>query len=171
MFGISFPEMTIILIVAVIALGPDKLPKAMYEIAKIFKILKKTVNDAKSGFEQELKIAELKEDAKKYKESFTKTSNDIRKKLTFEELDEIKNNLNSAKDKLNNTTKTINDALNAPLQSVQDSLKNTSSSGDKVSKNMDKTAETSQPDTKKLDNTSSSQDSSENSLAKDNQNV
>ncbi|CZE47172.1 Sec-independent protein translocase protein TatB [Campylobacter geochelonis] len=107
MFGMSFPEILVIAIIAVIALGPEKLPKAMVEIAKYFKIIKKSVNDAKSSFEQEIRIAELKEDAKKYKDSMAKTQENIRKKLTFEELDELKNGINSVKSSANETLEDI----------------------------------------------------------------
>nr|WP_242647948.1 Sec-independent protein translocase protein TatB [Campylobacter geochelonis] len=103
----SFPEILVIAIIAVIALGPEKLPKAMVEIAKYFKIIKKSVNDAKSSFEQEIRIAELKEDAKKYKDSMAKTQENIRKKLTFEELDELKNGINSVKSSANETLENI----------------------------------------------------------------
>ena len=113
MFGISFPEMTLILVIAVIALGPEKLPKALVEIAKYFKVIKKAVNDAKSNFEQEVKIAELKEDAKKYKDSIENATNSVRKKLTFEELDEIKKDLKSAKDSLNKGLNDLQKDLNS----------------------------------------------------------
>ena len=113
MFGISFPEMTLILVIAVIALGPEKLPKALVEIAKYFKVIKKAVNDAKSNFEQEVKIAELKEDAKKYKDSIENATNSVRKKLTFEELDEIKKDLKSAKDSLNKGLSDLQNDLNS----------------------------------------------------------
>ena len=87
MFGMSFPEILVIAIIAVLALGPQKLPKAMVEIAKYLKIIRKTINDAKQSFDQEVRIAELKEDAKKYKESIAKTKEDIKKKLSYEELE------------------------------------------------------------------------------------
>ena len=97
MFGMSFPEILVIAIIAVLALGPQKLPKAMVEIAKYLKIIRKTINDAKQSFDQEVRIAELKEDAKKYKESIAKTKDDIKKKLTFEELEELKSGINEVK--------------------------------------------------------------------------
>lgn len=100
MFGISFSEMLIIAVVTIIVLGPDKLPKAMYEIAKFIKAFKKTIDDARSGIEQEMKIAELKEDAKKYKEKLAQTNENLRKKLTFEELDEIKKKINESKEEI-----------------------------------------------------------------------
>ena len=81
MFGISMPEITVILIIAIIVLGPEKLPKVLVELAKYFKVIKKTINDAKSSFDQELRIAELKEDAKKYKESITQASEGCAKSL------------------------------------------------------------------------------------------
>ena len=114
MFGISMPEITVILIIAIIVLGPDKLPKVLVELAKYFKVIKKTINDAKSSFDQELRIAELKEDAKKYKESITQASEGVRKKLTFEELDEIKGGIDSVKE-----------TLNAGLKDAESSLKET----------------------------------------------
>jgi len=117
MFGISLPEITIILIIAIIVLGPEKLPKVLVELAKYFKVIKKTINDAKSSFDQELRIAELKEDAKKYKESITQASEGVRKKLTFEELDEIKGGIDSVKE-----------TLNAGLKGAESSLKETLSS-------------------------------------------
>ena len=117
MFGISMPEITVILIIAIIVLGPEKLPKVLVELAKYFKVIKKTINDAKSSFDQELRIAELKEDAKKYKASITPASEGVRKKLTFEELDEIKGGIDSVKE-----------TLNAGLKDAESSLKETLSS-------------------------------------------
>ncbi len=116
MFGMGFSEILMIAIIAVLALGPEKLPKAMYEIAKYFKALKKTVNEARSSFEQEIRIAELKEDAQKYKDSINKTKESVRKKLTFEELEEIKSGITSTKEaateNLNKIKKDFDDIKN-----------------------------------------------------------
>ena len=119
MFGMSLPEIIVIAVIAVLFLGPDKLPSAMVEIAKFFKTVKKTVNDAKSSFDQEIKIQELKEDAKKYKESIAKTTETVRKKLTFEELDELKKGVNDVTsgitDSLNDVKKSVEAVKNAVL--------------------------------------------------------
>ena len=95
MFGMGISEIIIIAVIAAIVLGPDKLPSAMVNIAKFFKVFKQTINGAKSTFEQEIKIAELKEDAKKYKDSLNTSIDGVRKKLTLEELDELKSSVNS----------------------------------------------------------------------------
>ncbi|WOE70949.1 Sec-independent protein translocase protein TatB [Hydrogenimonas thermophila] len=67
MFGMGLSEIFFIIVIAILFLGPDKLPDAMVQIAKFFKSIKRTVNDAKSSFEEELKISELKEEAFRYK--------------------------------------------------------------------------------------------------------
>ena len=90
MFGMSLPEIVVILVIAVLVLGPDKLPEALVKFAKFFKYFKAQVSSAKSNFEQEVRIAELKADAAKLKSSVTDISSNVRKKLTFEELDELK---------------------------------------------------------------------------------
>jgi len=67
MFGMGFTEILFIAVIAIIFLGPDKLPEAMVQIAKFFNSFKKTVSEAKSTFEQEIHINELKEEALSYK--------------------------------------------------------------------------------------------------------
>lgn len=69
MFGIGFTELVLIAIVAILFLGPDKLPQAMVEIAKFIKSVKQTVGEAKSSLEEEMKIADLKDEALGYKKS------------------------------------------------------------------------------------------------------
>ncbi|QKF64894.1 Sec-independent protein translocase protein TatB [Campylobacter corcagiensis] len=124
MFGMSFPEILVIAVIAVIALGPEKLPKTMVEIAKYLKLLKKTVNDAKASFDQEVRIAELKEDAKKYKDSISKTTQGVRKKLTFEELEDIKNSVNDIKSSTKSNLADIKKAVSNPTQLAKDKLTN-----------------------------------------------
>lgn len=112
MFGISFAEILIVFIVAIVVLGPDKLPNAIINLAKFIKFFKKSLEDAKSSFDKEMRISELKEEAKKYSDKFSQTSQNIRKKLTFEELDEIKN-----------STKSVQDQLNESLDEIKQDLK------------------------------------------------
>jgi len=67
MFGMGFMEILLIAIIAIIALGPEKLPTAMVEIAKFLKKFKSGVEDAKSTLDNELNITEMKAEAAKYK--------------------------------------------------------------------------------------------------------
>ncbi|EAI4359854.1 Sec-independent protein translocase subunit TatB [Campylobacter coli] len=89
----SFGEIIVILIVAILVLGPDKLPEAIVQIAKILKALKRNIDDAKSSIEKEVRINDLKEEAKKYKDEFSSENENIRKKLSFEEFDDLKRDI------------------------------------------------------------------------------
>lgn len=89
----SFGEIIVILIVAILVLGPDKLPEAIIQIAKVLKALKRNIDDAKSSIEKEIRINDLKEEAKKYKDEFSSANENIRKKLSFEEFDDLKRDI------------------------------------------------------------------------------
>ncbi|EME9846005.1 Sec-independent protein translocase subunit TatB [Campylobacter jejuni] len=89
----SFGEIIVILVVAILVLGPDKLPEAIVQIAKILKAVKRNIDDAKSSIEKEICINDLKEEAKKYKDEFSSTNENIRKKLSFEEFDDLKRDI------------------------------------------------------------------------------
>ncbi|EAJ1132704.1 Sec-independent protein translocase subunit TatB [Campylobacter jejuni] len=89
----SFGEIIVILVVVILVLGPDKLPEAIVQIAKILKAVKRNIDDAKSSIEKEIRINDLKEEAKKYKDEFSSTNENIRKKLSFEEFDDLKRDI------------------------------------------------------------------------------
>ncbi|MFY9075506.1 Sec-independent protein translocase protein TatB [Malaciobacter mytili] len=67
MFGMGFFEILLVAVIAIIALGPEKLPKAMVEIARFLKKFKSGIEDAKSTLDNELNISEMKEEANKFK--------------------------------------------------------------------------------------------------------
>jgi len=77
MFGIGFTELVLISIIAILFLGPDKLPEAMVQMAKFIKSVKKTIGDAKSVLDEELKVSELKEEALSYKKELDKTTDEL----------------------------------------------------------------------------------------------
>ena len=77
MFGMGFAEILIIGVIAILFLGPDKLPETMIQIAKFFKSVKTTVASAKSSIEEELHIEEIKKEANSYKQQFTEATNDL----------------------------------------------------------------------------------------------
>ncbi len=77
MFGIGFTELILIAIVAVLFLGPDKLPETLVQIAKFFRSVKKTIGEAKSSFEEEIRIADLKQEALEYKQALDKATEEL----------------------------------------------------------------------------------------------
>ncbi|PRM92245.1 twin-arginine translocase subunit TatB [Arcobacter cryaerophilus gv. occultus] len=99
MFGMGITEILLIAIVAVIALGPEKLPDAMVKIAKMFNSVKKGISDAKTTLDNELNIAELKEEANKFKAQIedTKSSLSIENKFDLGLDDILKDDLEASK--------------------------------------------------------------------------
>ncbi|MDD2887899.1 MAG: Sec-independent protein translocase protein TatB [Aliarcobacter sp.] len=73
MFGMGFMEILLIAIVAIIALGPEKLPTAMVQIAKFINKFRNALSDAKSTLDSELNISEMKAEATKFKSQIEET--------------------------------------------------------------------------------------------------
>lgn len=66
MFGIGLPEMIVIMAVALIVVGPDKLPELARSLAKGIGELKKTMNQVKENLSEETKvISSVQEDLRK----------------------------------------------------------------------------------------------------------
>jgi len=91
MFGIGFTEILLISIIAILFLGPDKLPQALVEMAKFIKSVKKTIGDAKGSLEEEMKIADLKEEALAYKKQLNDATAELKgfKNINFEDFDDV----------------------------------------------------------------------------------
>jgi sec-independent protein translocase protein TatB len=77
MFGMGITEILLIAIVAVLFLGPDKLPSTMIEIAKFFRSVKGTVNSAKATLSEEIKLSGIKETMMDYKTELTNASSEL----------------------------------------------------------------------------------------------
>ncbi len=58
MFGLSFSELVIIAILALLLLGPDKLPDAAKTLAKVLKDLRRASEDLKEQIGTELNVLE-----------------------------------------------------------------------------------------------------------------
>ena len=80
MFGIGLPEMIVIFAVALIVIGPDKLPDLARSLAKGLFELKRTLNEVRGNFSEE-------EDAiNTVRDDLRKTAEDLRKKVMLEDV-------------------------------------------------------------------------------------
>jgi len=95
MFGMSLGEIFVIAIIAILFVGPDKLPDALVKIAKFFRSFKSTINEAKESFDKELQIKELKEEALNYKKQLQASANQVKETAGLEKLDELYDEFNS----------------------------------------------------------------------------
>ena len=83
---IGFSELLFVAVIAVIVLGPDKLPEAMKAFGKFVGRLKRMWNDATADIRREIELEEMKAEMEKYKEELKKlqkkVDNDLNEGLT-----------------------------------------------------------------------------------------
>jgi sec-independent protein translocase protein TatB len=60
MFDIGFSEIVVIAVVALIVIGPEKLPKTARTLGHLFGRLQRYVNDVKADISREIELEELK---------------------------------------------------------------------------------------------------------------
>ncbi|MEA3512103.1 MAG: Sec-independent protein translocase protein TatB [Campylobacterota bacterium] len=75
MFGMGFMEIFLILLVAIMALGPEKLPGAMVDMVKFFKKIKSGIDEAKTTLDSEINLSEMKNEANKFTQSISEVKN------------------------------------------------------------------------------------------------
>lgn len=122
MFGMGFGEILVVAIIAILFLGPDKLPEAMVKIARLFKTFKSSINEVKTTFEQEMKIQDLKEEALAYKQKLEETAVVARKTISFDELEEIKKSTSSVSDSLREIENSVKESVSFEPQNTPASL-------------------------------------------------
>ncbi|WQW71258.1 Sec-independent protein translocase protein TatB [Helicobacter pylori] len=89
MFGMGFFEILVVLIVAIIFLGPEKFPQAVVDVVKFFRTVKKTLNDAKDTLDKEINIEEIKKETLEYQKLFENKVESL-KGVKIEELEDAK---------------------------------------------------------------------------------
>ncbi len=112
MFGMGFFEILVVLVVAIIFLGPEKFPQAVVDVVKFFRAVKKTLNDAKDTLDKEINIEEIKKETLEYQKLFENKVESL-KGVKIEELED-------AKITAENEIKSIQDLM----QDYQQSLEN-----------------------------------------------
>ncbi|WP_345972030.1 Sec-independent protein translocase protein TatB [Sulfurimonas diazotrophicus] len=86
MFGMGFSEILIIAIIAILFLGPDKLPQTMVDIARFFRSAKRTLASAKASIEEELHVDDIKREVNSYKDNLLEEKEKLSQASAFTEL-------------------------------------------------------------------------------------
>ena len=93
MFGMGFTELLVIAVIAILFLGPDKLPSTMVEIAKFFRSMKQTVNSVKESINEEIHLEDIKKEALEYKQKLLEAETQINSTVNVHSLNEEINSL------------------------------------------------------------------------------
>ncbi|OOQ09229.1 Sec-independent protein translocase protein TatB [Helicobacter pylori] len=127
MFGMGFFEILVVLIVAIIFLGPEKFPQAVVDMVKFFRVVKKTLNDAKDTLDKEINIEEIKKETLEYQKLFENKVESL-KGVKIEELEDAKitaeNEIKSIQDLMQDykrslETNTLPDHLNEEVSNEE----------------------------------------------------
>jgi|FLOH01.1.fsa_nt_gi sec-independent protein translocase protein TatB len=86
MFGLGFTEMLLIIVIAILFLGPDKLPSAMVDVAKFFRNVKKTIGTVKDSFEEEMHVSDIKNEVLSYKKELLGASDNLKNSTGFSDI-------------------------------------------------------------------------------------
>ncbi|MDE7255234.1 MAG: Sec-independent protein translocase protein TatB, partial [Helicobacter sp.] len=96
----GFMEILLIAAVAIIALGPEKLPQAMIDAAKFIRAFKKTIDDAKQSITKEMQLHELKDGVLSLKNEVNVVHENIREvtQINLDKLADLELDEDSSKD-------------------------------------------------------------------------
>lgn len=114
MFGMGFTEILIIAIIAILFLGPDKLPGTMVDIAKFLKNAKNTIGSVKDSFEQEMDATGIKAEALAYKKELEEAQAKLSKVTNIE--NSIHSEVANIKEDILSTTESEPKTKSAPKE-------------------------------------------------------
>jgi len=89
----GFSEILFITIIAIIVLGPEKLPEAMRDLGRLFVKIKKMWRDATADIRRELELEEMRAEMQEYKKQLRELQNKV-----SGEVNDIKSSLTSLED-------------------------------------------------------------------------
>jgi len=87
MFGMGFSELLIIAVIAILFLGPDKLPSAIVDIAKFFRSFKQTMNSVKASINDEIQLDDIKKEAEAYKQQLLEAQTKVNATVNLNSLE------------------------------------------------------------------------------------
>jgi len=89
MFDIGFSELLVIAVVALVVIGPERLPRAARTLGHLFGRMQRYVNDVKADISREMELEELRrlqasmqDAARAFESSVTKEVNETEKEFT-----------------------------------------------------------------------------------------
>ena len=111
MFDIGFSELVVIALVALIVIGPERLPRVARTAGALLGRFQRYVNDVKSEVRREMEI----EDLKKFQAQLTEQVRDVEQTIHKE--------LRSAEDVARSAVADVNEAVQAPVDEAASTVK------------------------------------------------
>ena len=115
MFDAGFLEMLLIGVIALLVIGPERLPGIAAKVGKMVGKARAFVANTRSDIEREFQAEEMRNLLKK-QESEISELRDIMKSKT----DSLRDDISKAGEQINSSTQEISDSVNESLQSASD---------------------------------------------------
>jgi sec-independent protein translocase protein TatB len=116
MFGIGMPEMILILVVALIVIGPKKLPDLAKSLGRAMGEFKKATSEIKQSIGVDA-------DFKEVKETFTDIQKDMRETIRFDNIDEYQPDSSTPLDSATSASPDIQNRETADIDEALGDLK------------------------------------------------
>ena len=81
MFDIGFSEMLVIAVVALIVIGPERLPRVARSLVHLFGRMERYVKDVKADIQREMELDELKKVKQEFEESARSIEQSVNREL------------------------------------------------------------------------------------------
>ena len=104
MFDIAFSEVMIIAVIALIVIGPERLPRVARTLGHLFGRMQRYVNEVKADIQREVELDELR----KLKQSVEESARSIEASVT-QEIDSARQELNAASNEVRSVEALIRD--------------------------------------------------------------
>jgi len=124
MFGIDLGSFIIIMIVAIIFLGPEKLPGMIVQVVKFFRSVKNTVQEAKESIEKEIDLHELKNTALGYKEKVEKLTDNLNNPSSMYDNKHVSDMFGDITKDFKEIEENLKKEISAPLEAAPKQLEN-----------------------------------------------
>lgn len=124
MFGIDLGSFIIIMIVAIIFLGPEKLPGMIVQVVKFFRSVKNTVQEAKESIEKEIDLHELKNTALEYKEKVEKLTDNLNNPSSMYDNKHVSDMFGDITKDFKEIEENLKKEINSPLDAAPKQLEN-----------------------------------------------
>ncbi|MGB0495448.1 MAG: Sec-independent protein translocase protein TatB [Kangiellaceae bacterium] len=133
MFDMGFLELLLIGIIALIVLGPERLPKAARTVGLWVAKAKQSFESVKTEIDRELKVQELQQQLKEQKEKIEQEAG----------INELKSSLEETQNALNENANSILNESNSISQQFQNDLNSSDTNTPEISHSNDKDIEAS----------------------------
>ena len=119
MFDIGFSELLLFGVIALIVLGPEKLPQAARTAGQWYAKIRRTVSTLQSEIEAELDLAETRQQMQKELAKIRQTEADMRREMA-----EMRGNMKAFESSQNHSLKASNEAVASDRDNKADGTKN-----------------------------------------------